>query len=462
MTPERTESIPAAAAVPAILVSWLAVFRPCFTAPVWNHILVLVAGAVLAPGKRTVTQALRVMGLADRPGFGRYHEALNRARWDSRDVARRLLLHLLAVLWPSGEVVIAIDDTIERRWGAKIKARGIYRDPVRSSQGQFVKTSGLRWLSLVVMLPVPFAARRWALPFLTVLAPSAQWSETQGKRHKTLTDRARQAILQTKRWLGDRRMVIVADSSFAALELIASVRRHVCLITRLRLDASLFEPAPERRPGQRGRPRLKGKRLPKLSAMLTDPNTVWTSVTMAEWYGGQRCVLEYVSGIAVWYTNGLTPARIRWVLVRDPSGERDAQAFLCTDLDLEPTTILGRFVFRWRIETTFQEVREHLGVESQRQWSDLAILRTTPALLGLYSLIAIWANGLMAAPATAVRPHPAAWYNKSQPTFSDAIAAVRRVLWTPEDFPMSGHQTESVEIPARLLQRLVETLCLAA
>jgi hypothetical protein len=462
MTPERIDSIPAAASVPAILMSWLAVFRPCFTAPVWNHILVLVAGAVLAPGKRTVTQALRVMGLADQPGFGRYHEALNRARWDARDVARRLLLHLLAVLWPDGEVVIAVDDTVERRWGAKIKARGIYRDPVRSSHGQFVKTSGLRWLSLAVALPVPFAGRRWALPFLTVLAPSARWSEAQGKRHKTLTDRARQAILQSKRWLADRRVVVVADSSFAALELIAAVRRHVCLITRLRLDASLFEPAPERRPGQRGRTRLKGKRLPKLSAVLADPATVWTRIMMTEWYGGQRCALDYVSGIAVWYSNGLPPALIRWVLVRDPSGERDAQAFLCTDLELEPTAILGRFVFRWRIETTFQEVREHLGVETQRQWSDLAILRTTPALLGLYSLVTLWAHGLMGAPATAVRPHSAIWYHKSQPTFSDAIAAVRRVLWAPKGFSVSRHQTESVEIPARLLKRLVETLCLAA
>ena len=289
MTPKRAESAQAVSAVPAILVTWLAIFRPCFTAPVWNHILVLVAGAVLAPGKRTVTQALRVMGLADQPGFGRYHEALNRARWDARDVARRLLCHLLTVLWPQGEVIIAIDDTIERRWGGKIKARGIYRDPVRSSHGQFVKTSGLRWLSLAVMLPVPFAGRRWALPFLTVLAPSARWAEAQGKRHKTLTDRARQAILQTKRWLADRRVVVVADSSFAALELIAAVRRHVCLITRLRLDASLFEPAPERPPGKRGRPAKKGKRRPKLSAVLADPATVWTQVTMAEWYGGQRC-----------------------------------------------------------------------------------------------------------------------------------------------------------------------------
>jgi DDE superfamily endonuclease len=462
MTPERTDSISAASPAPAILMSWLAIFRPCFSGRVWNHILVLVAGAVLAPGKRTVTQSLRVMGLAAEPGFGRYHEALNRARWDSRDVACRLLRHLLAVLWPDGEVVIAMDDTIERRWGAKIKARGIYRDPVRSTKGQFVKTSGLRWLSLAVMLPVPFANRRWALPFLTVLAPSAGWSEARGTCHKTLTDQARQAILQCKRWLADRRVVIVADSSFAALDLIAAVRRHVCLITRLRLDASLFEPAPERRPNQKGRPRLKGKALPKLSTILVDAKTVWTQVMMAEWYGGQTRALEYVSATAVWYSSGRPPAPIRWVLVRDPSGEREPQVFLCTDLALEPVAILSRFVFRWRIETTFQEVREHLGVETQRQWSDLAILRTTPALLGLYSLITVWAHGLMATPDTAVRPHPATWYNKSQPTFSDAIAAVRRVLWTPPDLSASRQASEVVEIPVRLLNRFVETLCLAA
>jgi len=459
MTHEPSESL---SPIPAILRSWLAVFRPCFTAPVWNHVLVLVAGAVLAPGKRTVTQALRVMGVAEDPGFQRYHEVLNRARWNARDVARRLLRHLLATFWPDGEVVIAIDDTIERRWGAKIKARGIYRDPVRSTKGQFVKTSGLRWLCLAVMVPVPFANRRWALPFLTVLAPSARWSEDQGKRHKTLTDRARQAILQTKRWLADRRVVVVADSSFAALELIAAVRRHVCLITRLRLDAGLFDPAPKRQPNQRGRPRLKGKPQPKLNVILADPATVWTRVTIPDWYGGQTKALEYISRISVWYSSGQPPALVRWVLVRDPSGERDPQAFLCTDLTLEPEAILSRFVCRWRIETTFQEVREHLGVETQRQWSDLAILRTTPALLGLYSLIAVWARELMAKPATAVRPHTAAWYNKTLPTFSDAIAAVRRALWTPANLSSSREPAETVEIPARLINRFVETLCLAA
>ena len=285
--------------VPPILLTWLSVFRPCFTAPVWNRILVLVAGAVLAPGKRTVTQVLRVMGLADEPSFRRYHEVLSRARWNGKAVARRLLLYIIERLLPDGEVVVGIDDTIERRWGARIKARGIYRDPVRSSKGHFVKTSGLRWLSLMVAVPIPWAKRTWALPFLTILAPSARWSEANGKRHKTLTTWARQAILQTKRWLPNRRLVFVADSGFAALGLLAAVRGHVCVITRLRLDASLFRPAPKRRPGQRGRTPLKGRALPKLSAMLKNKKTVWTSVVVSQWDNAQQRRLLVATGTAL-------------------------------------------------------------------------------------------------------------------------------------------------------------------
>ena len=463
MTIHRTSINPADALpslVPAVLAGWLSGFRDCFTAPVWSHVLVLIAGAVLAPGKRTVSQALRVMGLAAEPGFARYHEVLSRARWDGRAVARRLLAQVLDVFLPVGEVVVGIDDTIERRWGPKITARGIYRDPVRSSRGHFVKASGLRWLSLMVMVPIPWANRRWALPFLTVLAPSARWSSEHGRRHKKLTDWARQAIRQVKRWLPDRRLIIVADASFAALDLIAALRRQVCLITRLRIDASLFAPAPPRRPGQTGRPRLKGQRLPRFAAMLANPDTIWSPITVTEWYGGQRQRrLETVSGIAVWYHSGLPPAPILWMLVRDPSGEREPQAFLSTDLTATPEQVLGWFVSRWRMETTFQEARSHLGVETQRQWSDLAILRTTPALLGLFSLVTVWADRLRRTPHGAVAPLTAAWYDKREPTFSDAIAVVRRALWYPPGLSISRQSKDIVQIPATLLQRLTETLC---
>jgi hypothetical protein len=392
--------------VPPILAAWLSVFRPCFTAPVWNRVLVLVAGAVLAPGKRTVTQALRVMGLADESGFRRYHEVLSRTRWDARAVARRLLLYIIDRLLPDGAVVIGIDDSIERRWGARIKARG--------------------------------------------------------KRHKTLTDWGRQAILQTKRWLPNRRLVFVADSGFSALGLLAAVRRHVCVITRLRLDAALFRPPPKRRKGQRGRPPLKGCALPKLSARLISKKTVWTSVVVSQWYNAQQRRLLVATGTALWYHAGIAPVPIRWVLVRDPTDEHEPAAFLSTDLDATPAMILGWFVSRWRVETTFQEVRAHLGVETQRQWSDLAILRTTPALLGLFSLITVWADSLVRDTASALRPNAAAWYRKQEPTFSDAIAAVRRVLWSAPNLSMSRQAGETVKIPAVLLNRVLQTLCLAA
>jgi hypothetical protein len=451
-----------AVAVPPRLAAWLAPFRDGFTASVWPRVLVLVAGAILAPGQRTVSAALRVMGLADRPGFGRYHEVLSEARWDGRALARTLLRHLLDALLPEGEVVIVPDDSIERRWGPHIRDRGIYRDPVRASRGFFVKTSGLRWLSLAVVLPIPWAKRRWALPFLTILAPSQRANAERGRRHKPLTRWAIQAILQTRRWLPERAITIVGDSSFACLELIAAVRRHVRLVTRLRLDANLFAPAPPRRPGQCGRRAYKGQRLAKLTEVLANPATRWTRVWVTEWYGDESRVLEIVSGTAVCYHAGLPPAPIRWVLVRDPAGRREPQAFLSTNLDDKPEAILGRFVWRWRIETTFQEVRRHLGVETQRQWSDLAIRRTTPVLLGLFSLVTLWAGELMGDAATAPHPRTAAWYAKPLPTFSDAIAAVRRALWCPVELSMSRSGQATIEIPITLLQRLVDTVSYAA
>jgi hypothetical protein len=456
---DPSPSCAAAAIVPPILVSLMGAFRGFFTAPVWDHVLVLVAGVVLTPGKHTVSAALRMMGLSQAGDFALYHHVLSQARWDSRAIARKLLAMILDRFLPVGALIIGIDDTIERRWGPKIAARGIYRDPVRSSHGHFVKASGLRWLSFMAMMPLPWAKRRWALPFLTVLAPSQRYNESKGRRHKKLVDWARQGILQVKRWLPNRLIIIVADSTFSAIELIAAVRRHVCFVSRLRLDANLFEPPPDCRSGKRGRPPKKGRKLPKLAEILSDPATAWTTISMSEWYGGERCRLDIATGTAIWYHSGLPPVPIRWVLVRDPAGIRKPQAFLCTDLDATPAVILGWFVHRWSMETTFQETREHLGVETQRQWSDLAIARTTPALLGLFSLITLWAAE--AKVALMLHPRSAAWYAKDGLTFSDAVATVRRVLWGVPNLSISWKNPQTAEIPAALLQRLTEAVCYA-
>jgi hypothetical protein len=447
-------------AAPDLLAHWMAPFAASFTRPTWRNLLVLLAGAVLAPGRRTVTAALSVIGLRHRPTFTNFHRVLNRNRWSGLGPARRLLHLLVAGFAPDGPVVIGLDETLERRWGPRIKARGIYRDPVRSSRGHFVKASGLRWITVTLLAPIPWAGRVWALPFLTAPAPSERYARRHGRRHKRLTDWGRQVLLLAARWLPERRVVAVADSSYAAIELLAAVRGRLSLVTRLRLDARLFEPAPPRRPGLIGRPRVAGARLPTLAERLTAPTTRWQRVTVTGWYGRSERLLEVVSGTAVWYHPGLPAVPIRYVLVRDVAGAFEPQGFLCTDPDADPSDMLCWFVRRWSIEVTFAEGRRHLGVESQRQWSDLAIARTTPLLLGLFSLITLWADELFTR--GLVSPRRAAWYPKPALTFSDALAAVRHALWTAEAFPTSADHADVAKIPRAVLDRLTQAACFPA
>lgn len=445
--------------VPQILRQWLRALRPCFAAPSWEHVLVLVMGALLAPGKRTVSSCLRMTGRAEAANFASYHQILNRACWSSRAVARRLLGLVVERLVPGGPIVIGMDDTIERRWGRRISARGIYRDPVRSSHGHFVKASGLRWLSFMVLTPVPWTSLVKALPILTLLAPSERADHKSGRRHKLLTDWARQGALQLCRWLPGRRIIFVGDSSFAVHELAHAITARATLISRLRLDASLFAPPPKRTTRTLGRPAQKGPALPKLKTLLSNPATAWAGITVSAWYGhvGGK-ILEITSDTALWYRPGTPVMPIRWVLVRDPDGKRDPQAFFSTDTTLEPADIIALFVRRWQIEVTFAETRAHLGVETQRQWSDKAILRTTPALLGLYSLISLWACDLLT---STTRPYAAAWYQKTSLTFSDAIGAVRLTLWVGDINQHSPPNREPQNIPPTRIVRMAQALCFA-
>ena len=248
--------------LPAAIILVLRQFELAFSERVWEWATILLVGAILAPGTRTVTACLRVMGLSQERQFQNYHRVLNRARWSSRHLSHSLLDLLLRAFVPTDQpVVLGLDDHIERRRGAKIAAKGIYRDGVRSSRSFFVKTSGLRWVCMMLLAPIPWAQRVWALPFLTVLAPSERYHHERGQRHKLITDWARQMIVQVRTWLPKRQLVVTADSSYAALELLAASQRlpePVTLVTRLRLDAALYDAAPPRQPGQRGAPRKKG------------------------------------------------------------------------------------------------------------------------------------------------------------------------------------------------------------
>ena len=347
--------------LPLQMVQALAPFAPLFSRRVFGHVQVLLAGAILAPGKRTVASALRAMGLDQEKRFHRYHRVLSRARWSSLEVARVLLGLLIEAFLPEGSpLVVGIDETLERRYGRKISARGVYRDPVRSTHETFVKSSGLRWVCAMVSVEIPWASRVWALPFLSVLAPSERYAARRGKRHKKITEWAWQLLLVLRRWYPEREIVAVADRAYASLKLLDRCRKlsdPITFVTRLRLDAALYEPAPPRRPGQKGRPRIKGERLPNLSAVGEDPKTVWEPTEIANWYGSEDRTVEIASQTAVWYSTGLPAVPIRWVLIRDPEGGFEPQALLCTDLDADPEQVVRWYVMRWQLEVTFQEAR---------------------------------------------------------------------------------------------------------
>jgi hypothetical protein len=359
-------------------------------------------------------------------------------------------------------VVLGIDDTIQRRRGKRIAAKGIYRDPVRSSHGHFVKASGLRWISLMLLAPVPWAGRVWALPFLTALAPSERYCQSLGLRHKKLTDWARQLVVQARCWLPGRDIVMVGDSGFAALELLAALAHHkVTGITRLRLDAALYDPAPPRLPGTtNGRPRTKGARLPNLSEVLRNGDMRWQPLLVQGWYREGERLVEICSATAVWRHGGMPLVPIRWVLIRDPQLRFRPQALLCTDLHHTPERILGWFVQRWQLEVTFQETRAHLGVESQRQWSDLAIARATPCLLALFSLVTLLAARLR--PAERKAATSSAWYRKPHPTFSDTLAIVRRHIWREQGLLTSRRSINGPKPRTALQRALVYAICHAA
>jgi DDE superfamily endonuclease len=448
--------------LPIAFSSAIGVFAPVFSRPVWQHVKVLMTGAVLAPGQRTVTAILRIMGLSAAPNFQTYHRVLNRAVWSPLYASRLLLRLLVAVFVPRGAVLFGLDDTIERRRGEQITAKGIYRDPVRSSHAHMVKASGLRWLGCMLLTPIAWAQRVWALPCLTVLCPSERFYEQHGRRHQTLLERAWQIIQLVRRWLPGREVVFVADSSFAALDWLALVAPlpGVSVITRLRLDAALYDPPPPRVLGQRGRPRLKGKRRPTLEAVLADEKTQWSKLMIDDWYGEGPREVEVATDTAIWYHSGKPPVAIRWVLIRDPHERFKPQALLSTNLEHTSAQMLAWFVRRWTMEVTFEEARAHLGMETQRQWNDRAIARATPALLSLYSIITLTAHLLIEKGATCVRS--TAWYSKTHPTFSDAIALVRRQLWEHIHFSTSHQETDMIQIPRTLLERFTDALCYAA
>lgn len=411
---------------PAIL-SFLSPFSVLFSQPVWNNVIILFIGAILCRGKRTVCAALRMVGLSHETNFSKYHHILNRVDWSLLSASRILLRLLVSMIGKDVPLTFFIDETLERRKGPKIKAKGYYRDAVRSSKSIVVKSSGLKWLTLAVSWCFPFSERFFALPFMTILQPSAKSDKVAKRQHKTTIKWTIQALIQVVRWLKNTPINLVGDGGFACGELAWwCLKLKVNLITRLKMNARLHDFPPASEPGKRGRKKTKGTKLFSFREMIGMPDLGWKEVVV-QGYGKKKKRLKYISNVSLWGVDGFAPVPIRWVLVIDPEGELDPLPLMSTDLSMSPETIIALFIQRWNLEVTFEEVREHLGVETQRQWSDKAIARTTPILMGLYTIICLIANRLQEE--RPIEVAQTAWYEKQDATFSDLLKAVRKILW---------------------------------
>jgi len=298
------KKIHGAAALTTEILAVLAIFASEFSLPTWKNIKVLLMGAILCRGPRRISSILRVMGLASIPNFSKYHRVLSRAKWNGLTLSKilfGLLVKLLPESWP---ILIAVDETLERRRGKKIKAKGVYRDAVRSSQTNVVTSFGLKWECMMLIIPLPWCKRPWALPFLTVLAPSKKSNEKASRRHKTSLDWTRQMVKLISRWLR-RPWILVGDGAYACMDLAAAcIKQSVTLVSRLRLDAQLFQyPADEKK--KLGRRRIKGKRI-HLKEFLIDQEQTWQT-GIVNWYGGEKKTIEYLTFVCLWYHAGQMP-----------------------------------------------------------------------------------------------------------------------------------------------------------
>ena len=382
--------------LPAPIIEVLLAFRPLFTAPTWGKLMTLFTGTLLARGRRTVTVALRYTGHDQAANWRSFHQVLNRARWSPLAVSRQLLLLIAETFVPAGASVdLVIDETLERRWGSQISKRGHYRDSALSSRERSVSSPGLRWIVMAVVVPVPWTKQRWALPFLCVLATTPEVSERLGQRHKTIGRRARAAG-----WLGPSlaaHPLHQADGGYrlqcAGIGPLGPApagysdydRPIGCRVpyASSRAHSADHRASPRRWPALA----FSGTGAPERGNGLANAHSgVVRAMRSGRWSAAQ----EPRSG----YRTGYAPLPIRWVLTRDPAGRRPPKALFCTDPTAEADQIIRDFMKRWSLEVTFEEGRAHLGIETQRQWSDLAIERSTPlALRPLQCGGPLWAGG---------------------------------------------------------------------
>jgi uncharacterized protein YerC len=432
--------------------------EPAFSRPIHRRIVLLALAAILTLGGRTITNLLRALG-ALAPGHpSGYHHVFSRDRWSLTTLARRYVAVVLARFVPSGPILLAGDDTVTEHPGPHVYGKGRHRDPVRSTHTYTAFRWGHKWVVLALLVPVPWATRRWALPLLVALYRPKGEDLRGGRRHKTPPQLLGQMIRVLMRWLPDRRFVVTADGNYAThelAELAARPPRRLTLVSLFYADANLVGPPPPYS-GQ-GRPRVKGEDLPSPAEVVAAAEQRQT--LEVAWYGGGRRRVETVTGTGLWYKSGHPLVELRWAFVRDLSGTHRDSYLFTTDVTTRVASLIETYTGRWNIETTFEEARSYLRIETTRGWSRGTVLRVGPCLFGLYTVVAYLYAEL---PGRWSRMRAVEWPGKSDVTFSDAITAVRRWLWLEWVLALPGHRGAFQKLEPGLRQILLNGLAPAA
>lgn len=436
----------------------LMAFASAFSQPTFERMLVIGVGAVLARGRRTVTNIVWTMGELATGDCSAYHRVFSRAPWNLR-LLGRTLAGLVIELVPDEWVVVAVDDTTAGHKGAKVYGKGCHHDAVRSSHVHTAWKWGHRWVVLAVIVKFPFASRPWALPVLAALYRPKELNRQEGRRHKTPAQLARQLMAHLLHWFPERKFLLLGDGGYASHELASFCHRHgdrVGLVSRFHADAALYDRPPAY--SGNGRPRVKGRRRRTPGEVVADGSL---STQTVRWYGCTDREVQLAWASAHWYKAGRGLVPVQWVFVRDSTGTRRDEFYYCTLPDqFTPAEIVGYYTQRWTIEVTFQEVRAHLGFETPRQRVASSVQRMAPLLLGLYSLVSL----IYHCHTASIECEPASrpWYEKSEPTFSDALESVRRLFWTETVFQQDSFARALAKTPSQLKNTLLNLLCQAA
>lgn len=392
-----------------------------------RRVIIFFAAAILVVGNRTVSAVLRLLNLIEPVNPSTFHRLFSHRKWAPKKLAKVIAGFVIDRFVTNGVIKVVGDETVDGHRGKKVYGKARHRDAVRSSHSHTVYRYGHKWIVLAILIELPYTNRPFALPILVALYHDKKTNLANKRRHKTAAEIMCGLLAVLMHWFPKRKFVFAGDNAYGTHAMARFATRHrkrLTLISKIVADANLYAPPPKAKRGMKGRPPIKGRSLPN-PAQVAASNKGGKKVRV-RWYGGGWRNVKIFAGVGCWYKSGKGLVSIRWVYVIDLDGTHRDECFFSTDVSMSAQEIIEMYGGRWNIETTFQELREHFGLETTRGWSRNTVLRMAPSLFVLYTIVVLFYDTM---PATSTHLRWRTWSGKEAVTLSDMIISVRHHLW---------------------------------